>query len=167
MIPAQAWSSIVHTIVPNAAVLTRHLTMFAEMCNATEVILFERTTFLVIATSTFPVSAPRTSSLTPSHSNPEPDPDQHKLSPTRYERTSELIKAFKHSCSRVREEFHSLEMELPDFTAVLDEMTKNTYVLIIVHDPTIGAFRPSRFPSCVSFQYLSHRAWYAPQRPPR
>lgn len=133
----KAWSSIVHTIVPNAAVLTRHLTMFAEMCNATEVILFERTTFLVIATSTFPVSAPRTSSLTPSHSNPEPDPDQHKLSPTRYERTSELIKAFKHSCSRVREEFHSLEMELPDFTAVLDEMTKNTYVLIIVHDPTI------------------------------
>jgi hypothetical protein len=29
-------------------------------------------------------------------------------------------------------------MELWDFTAVLDEMTKNTYVLIIVHDPSIG-----------------------------
>lgn len=57
---------------------------------------------------------------------------------TRYERTSELIKAFKHSCSRVREEFHALEMELPEFTAVLDELTKNTYVLIVVHDPTIG-----------------------------
>ncbi|KAJ7705220.1 hypothetical protein B0H14DRAFT_3027648, partial [Mycena olivaceomarginata] len=28
-------------------------------------------------------------------------------------------------------------MELPEFSAVLDEMTKNTYVLIIVHDPTI------------------------------
>ncbi|KAH0577963.1 hypothetical protein H2248_007047 [Termitomyces sp. 'cryptogamus'] len=41
---------------------------------------------------------------------------------------TELVKAFKHSCSRVREEFHSLEMELYDFTAVLDEMTKNTYV---------------------------------------
>lgn len=29
-------------------------------------------------------------------------------------------------------------MELPDFTAVLDEMTKNAYVLVIVHNPTIG-----------------------------
>lgn len=29
-------------------------------------------------------------------------------------------------------------MELYDFTAVLDEMTRNTYVMIIVHDPTIG-----------------------------
>jgi Ras-related GTP-binding protein A/B len=38
----------------------------------------------------------------------------------------------------MREEFHALEMELPEFTAVLDGMTKNTYILLIVHDPTIG-----------------------------
>ena len=61
----------------------------------------------------------------------------YQLDPSRYERTSELVKEFKHACSRVREEFHSLEMELPEFTAVLEEMTKNTYVMIIVHDPTI------------------------------
>ncbi|KAJ7681736.1 rraga protein [Mycena rosella] len=113
----RAWSSIVHTLIPNAAVLSKHLTIFAEACSATEVVLFERTTFLVIATSAAPPAA--------------------ALEATRYERTSELIKAFKHSCSRVREEFHALEMELPEFSAVLDEMTKNTYVLIIVHDPTI------------------------------
>ena len=106
--------------------LSKHLTTFAEACNATEVILFERTTFLVIATS----------SPTPGSN---PDTDEHQLDPTRYERTSELIKAFKHSCSRLREEFHSLEMELPEFTAVLDEMTKNTYVMVVVHDPTIGS----------------------------
>jgi Ras-related GTP-binding protein A/B len=29
-------------------------------------------------------------------------------------------------------------MELADFTAVLDEMTRNTYIMIIVHNPTIG-----------------------------
>lgn len=128
----QAWSSIVHTLIPNAAVLSRHLTTFAAACSATEVILFERTTFLVIATS----------SATPPQSNTsgaeQGTLDNHQLNTTRYERTSELVKAFKHSCSRVREEFHSLEMELYDFTAVLDEMTRNTYVLIIVHDPTIG-----------------------------
>jgi Ras-related GTP-binding protein A/B len=44
---------------------------------------------------------------------------------------------------RTREEFHSLEMELADFTAVLDELTKNTYVLIVVHDTTIGKFQPA------------------------
>jgi Ras-related GTP-binding protein A/B len=37
----------------------------------------------------------------------------------------------------MREEFHALEMELPEFTAVLDGMTRNTYILLIVHDPTI------------------------------
>ena len=69
------------------------------------------------------------------------------LSPTRYERTSELIKALKHSCARMREEFHALEMELPEFTAVLDGMTRNTYILLIVHDPTIGM--------CVCVEYIA------------
>jgi len=117
----KAWSSIVHTIIPNAAVLSKHLTTFAQACSATEAILFERTTFLVLATST------------PSDGSEK----ANDLSSTRYERTSELIKALKHSCSRMREEFHALEMELPEFTAVLDGMTRNTYILLIVHDPTI------------------------------
>ena len=125
---SKAWSSIVHTLIPNASILSKHLSTFAAACNATEVILFERTTFLVIATS----------SPSPSNDFPEGEEDTTHLDPKRYERTSELIKAFKHSCSRVREEFRSLEMELYDFTAVLDEMTRNTYVMVIVHDPTIG-----------------------------
>ncbi|TFK54679.1 hypothetical protein OE88DRAFT_1653111 [Heliocybe sulcata] len=161
----KAWSRIVHTLIPNAAVLSRHLTTLAEACSATEVILFERTTFLVIATSASPPSAsassPPTVSLPPLPSpprslksptspsfslpqtDPEPEPeepedDPHQMSPTRYERTSELIKAFKYSCSRfLRQDFHALEMELAEFTAVLDELTKNTYVMIVAHDPTI------------------------------
>lgn len=90
--------------------------------------LFERTTFLVVATS--------------SEADEEVE-DPHGLDGIRYERTSELIKAFKHSCARAREEFHSVEMELSEFTAVLDELTRNTYVLIIVHNPTIGRPLPA------------------------
>ncbi|KAJ8092568.1 GTP-binding protein gtr1 [Marasmius tenuissimus] len=131
-----AWSNIVHTLIPNAAILTKHLSTFAEACSATEVILFERTTFLVIATSSSSQHSPQQSSTRTTTNNSTVE-DIHHLDPKRYERTSELIKAFKHSCSRVREEFHSLEMELSDFTAVLDEMTRNTYVMIVVHDPTI------------------------------
>ncbi|KAH9852684.1 Gtr1/RagA G protein conserved region-domain-containing protein [Lenzites betulinus] len=149
-----AWSRIVHILIPNASVLSRHLAKLAAACSATEVVLFERTTFLVIATST-PLPPPSIASAAASTSSSaktngqtsvgtsnedfeaEPDLDPHKMAPTRYERTSELIKAFKYSCARVREEFHALEMELPEFTAVLDELTRNTYVLIVVHDPTI------------------------------
>ncbi|KAK7040873.1 GTP-binding protein gtr1 [Paramarasmius palmivorus] len=138
----KAWSSIVHTLIPNASVLSKHLKTFAEACSATEVVLFERTTFLVIATSSTSSSstssAPQlsTNSNRESHASVDRE-DIHQLDPKRYERTSELIKAFKHSCLRVREEFHALEMELADFTAVLDEMTRNTYVMVVVHDPTI------------------------------
>ncbi|KIJ69137.1 hypothetical protein HYDPIDRAFT_80087 [Hydnomerulius pinastri MD-312] len=119
----KAWSSIVNTLIPNAQNLSKHLRIFAEACSATEVILFERTTFLVIATS--------------SSSDTSDSVAVHSLDSKRYERTSELIKAFKQSCSRLREEFHSLEMELAEFTAVLDEMTKNTYVLVVVHNPVV------------------------------
>jgi Ras-related GTP-binding protein A/B len=119
----KAWSSIVNTLIPNARNLNKHLRIFAEACSATEVILFERATFLVIATS--------------SSSDVSDSGAAHSLDPKRYERTSELIKAFKQSCSRLREEFHSLEMELAEFTAVLDEMTKNTYVLVVVHNPVV------------------------------
>ncbi|TDL24964.1 hypothetical protein BD410DRAFT_718625 [Rickenella mellea] len=138
----RAWSRIVHTLIPNAAVLSRHLTTLAEACSATEVILFERTTFLVIATSSIaaPDTPARPDGLPNAHllTSDSPDPAAaHQFDPTRYERTSELIKSFKHACSRMREEFHSLEMELPEFTAVLDELTKNTYIMIVVHDPTI------------------------------
>jgi Ras-related GTP-binding protein A/B len=148
----------VHSLIPNAATLSRHLTTFAQACAATEVVLFERTTFLVIATSDIapPTAAgpltpaaelPSPSRATPSSlastaasgsDAPEGPAELHGLEPTRYERTSELVKAFKHSCARMRSEFHALEFEFPEFTAVLDEMTKNMYVLVIVHDPHIG-----------------------------
>ncbi|EKM82497.1 hypothetical protein AGABI1DRAFT_111110 [Agaricus bisporus var. burnettii JB137-S8] len=128
----KAWSSIVHTLIPNAGILSKHLSIFAQACGATEVILFERTTFLVIATSSSGSGV--ASSAVPTYAK---DGSDHQLESTRYERTSELVKAFKYTCSRVREEFHTFEVDLPDFSAVLDELTRNTYVLVILHDPTI------------------------------
>ena len=47
-----------HTIIPNAAVLFKNVTTFAQARSATEAILFERTTFLVIATSAPPDDGP-------------------------------------------------------------------------------------------------------------
>jgi hypothetical protein len=184
----------VHSLIPNAPTLSRHLTTFARACGATEVVLFERTTFLVIATSEVaPPAAPGPLSTavevpSPSHATPssrlslatsatsgsdvsasadlDGPPDAaalHGLEPTRYERTSELIKAFKHACARTRSEFHALEFEFPEFTAVLDEMTKNMYVLVIVHDPTIGGFglvNTSTTRSCTTGRDCGHQTQY-------
>ncbi|KAI7898469.1 Gtr1/RagA G protein [Cokeromyces recurvatus] len=46
-----AWSKIVHCLIPNIRVLESHLDNFCRICDADEVVLFERTTFLVIATA--------------------------------------------------------------------------------------------------------------------
>jgi Ras-related GTP-binding protein A/B len=95
--------------------------------------MFERTTFLVIASSRHAIStSPLTSQGTAQH------PSEIPMDPKRYERTSEIMKAFKYSCSRLREDFHSMEIEMDGLTAVLDELTRTTYMMIILHDPSIG-----------------------------
>lgn len=179
-----------HTLIPNAAVLSKHLTTFAQACSATEVVLFERTTFLVIATSEIappPESEEVPIPLTPCAEIPSPsyatpisrlslstaasdttagepeietDPAAlHGLEPTRYERTSELIKAFKHVCAKTRTEFHGLELAMPECTAVLDEMTKNMYVLVVVHDPHVG--------KSLAMYMISHQLTLFPQKQPQ
>ncbi|KAG4306149.1 hypothetical protein PORY_000137 [Pneumocystis oryctolagi] len=50
----KAWSSIVYTLVPNVPTLEKHLKQFAFHTEADEVVLFERTTFLVISHTSHP-----------------------------------------------------------------------------------------------------------------
>jgi Ras-related GTP-binding protein A/B len=45
----KAWSEIVTNLIPNIALLETHLNNFCKICDADEVVLFERATFLVIA----------------------------------------------------------------------------------------------------------------------
>jgi len=45
----KAWSEIVTNLVPNIGVLESHLSDFCRICDADEVVLFERATFLVIS----------------------------------------------------------------------------------------------------------------------
>lgn len=48
LLSSQAWSSIVHALIPNISNLERSLNEFADACGADEVVLFERATFLVV-----------------------------------------------------------------------------------------------------------------------
>jgi Ras-related GTP-binding protein A/B len=66
----------VYALIPNIQVLEQNLQNFCELCEADEVVLFERATFLVI-----------------SHSTTKPHNDVH-----RFEKISNIIKQFKLSC---------------------------------------------------------------------
>ncbi|KAL7574568.1 hypothetical protein ACA910_015918 [Epithemia clementina (nom. ined.)] len=48
----KAWSEIVTKLIPNMGLLEKHLNRFCTLCDADEVVLFERATFLVIADAT-------------------------------------------------------------------------------------------------------------------
>ncbi|KAF8320583.1 rraga protein [Cantharellus anzutake] len=129
----KAWSRIVHTLIPNAPQLSEHLTTFCSICSATEVVLFERNTFLIIARS-----GKYTGNLDDFFPpDPAPGAEEEELNPGRFEKMSELIKTFKHSCSRLQEQFHSLEIRFSNFTAVLELMTSNTYVMAVVADTDV------------------------------
>ncbi|KAI9306015.1 Gtr1/RagA G protein conserved region-domain-containing protein [Cunninghamella echinulata] len=110
-----AWSQIVHCLIPNIRTLESHLDNFCRICDADEVVLFERTTFLVIANA-----------ATIKHQ------DLH-----RFEKISNIIKQFNLGCSRSQTRFKSMEIRGSSFTAFIDVLTNNTYAMIIMSDPHI------------------------------
>jgi len=111
----KAWSSIVYSLIPNIKTLEIHLDKFCEICEADEVVLFERATFLVI-----------------SHSTRKVHRDDH-----RFEKISNIIKQFKLSCSKSQAQFQSMEVRNSNFAAFIDVFTTNTYIMVIMSDQTI------------------------------
>ncbi|KAJ0402138.1 hypothetical protein P43SY_000453 [Pythium insidiosum] len=111
----RAWSSIVYSLIPNIQDLEKHLNEFCSICNADEVVLFERATFLVI-----------------SHATHTPHRDIH-----RFEKISNIIKQFKLSCSKTQAQFQGMEVRNSNFTAFIDFFTTNTYIMVIMSDPQI------------------------------
>ncbi|CAB5358347.1 unnamed protein product [Rhizophagus irregularis] len=111
----KAWSSIVHSLIPNVRELESQLQNFATICEADEVMLFERTTFLVI-----------------SHSSRIECSDIH-----RFEKISNYMKQFKLSCSKFQAQFKSMEIRQAKFAAFFDVLTANTYVMVIMSDSSV------------------------------
>lgn len=116
----RAWSAIVYTLVPNVQELERHLNCFAESIEADEVLLFERATFLII-----------------SYCQKKQHRDIH-----RFERVSNIIKQFKLSCSKLAAQFQNMELRNSRFAAFIDIFTPNTYVMVVMSDPTIREYSP-------------------------
>lgn len=111
----KAWSSIVYSLIPNVRVLEHNLDKFCKICEADEVVLFEKATFLVI-----------------SHSARKQHKDVH-----RFEKISTIIKQFFLSCSKSQANFQAMEVRNSNFAAFIDAFTSNTYIMVIMSDPTI------------------------------
>jgi len=88
---------------------------FCGICEADEVVLFERATFLVI-----------------SHASTRQHKDVH-----RFEKISNIIKQFKLICSKGGAHFQNMEVRNANFSAFIDLFTQNTYVMVIMSDPSI------------------------------
>ncbi|EMR10280.1 GTP-binding protein gtr1 [Pneumocystis murina B123] len=113
----KAWSCIVYTLVPNIPTLEKHLKQFALHVEADEVVLFERTTFLVISHT----------------SRPEFNhPDLH-----RFEKISNIVKQFKLSCSKMQSQFILFELRTCPFSAFIAPYACDTYILVILSDPLV------------------------------
>lgn len=112
----EAWSSIMHQLVPNVRELGQSLKRFAEIMECNEVLVLERTTFLVIA-----------------HFERIKHPDRH-----RFEKVSNIIKKFKLSClNKTGSLFKDIEVKNSNFTAYIDLLTPNSYIMVIMCDPQI------------------------------
>jgi len=111
----RAWSQIVSFLLPNIKTLERNLQTFCETLNADEVVLFERSTFLVI-----------------SHHDAKQHEDQH-----RFEKISNIIKQFKLSCIKTNYKFESMVVKNQKFSAYVEGFTTSTYIMIVVSDQTV------------------------------
>mmetsp|Transcript_7512 Transcript_7512/g.6733 ORF Transcript_7512/g.6733 Transcript_7512/m.6733 type:complete len:306 (-) Transcript_7512:25-942(-) len=108
----RAWSQIVYSLIPNVQVLESQLRDFCSISGADEVVLFERATFLVIANISTDVV--------------------NRFDGHRFERISNIIKQFKLSCSKTQAQFQGMEVRNSQFTAIIDQFTGNTYMMVIM-----------------------------------
>jgi Ras-related GTP-binding protein A/B len=110
----KAWSSIVCSLIPNMSLFQKHLFSFADISDAQEVVLFEKTTFLVV-----------------SHVSPSTNSGKN-LDPKRFEKISNIIKTYKQSCGKMRSQFQSISLQGNNCCAYIDSLTANTFIMVVM-----------------------------------
>ncbi|ORY72135.1 Gtr1/RagA G protein conserved region-domain-containing protein [Pseudomassariella vexata] len=116
----KAWASIIHDLVPNLSVIESQLESLGILIEAEELLLFERTSFLVV-------------------SNWTSDEGQNNPTLDRQERISNILKHFKQSISRFTgtprnaEQFLLMEHKCGGrFSIFCLKFTTNTYLMVIL-----------------------------------
>ncbi|QID87032.1 GTP-binding protein gtr1 [Saccharomyces pastorianus] len=120
----KAWSQIVCSLIPNMSNHQTNLKKFKEIMNAMEIILFERTTFLVICSS--------------NGENSNHDDGSNNgtvlLDPKRFEKISNIMKNFKQSCTKLKSGFKTLIL---NNNIYVSELSSNMVCFIVLKDMNI------------------------------
>lgn len=111
----RAWSQIIHSLIPNITALEKNLDEFVDITGATEAVIFEKTTFLVIARSGSSggdsggggdnAAAAAAASLA-AEGYPSTEAERRallaagKMHPDRFEKISELVKNLRGTCQK-------------------------------------------------------------------
>ena len=117
----KAWTQIVSELSPNKAKIEKSLQNFVEACEADEVVLFEKNTFLLCFSYC---------------SKKEGDPNT--IDEQRFEKISHIIKKFKLSCMSSNSSFKSMVIETKNYSAYMDEFTNATYILVILSNKKVS-----------------------------
>ncbi len=116
----KAWTQIVSELSPNKANIEKSLKNFAEACEANEVVLFEKNTFLLCF------------AYCTKNEDDNTNDDQ------RFEKISHIIKKFKLSCMSSNSSFKSMVIETKNYSALMDEFTNATYILVILSNKKVS-----------------------------
>lgn len=153
----KAWSAIVYALIPNVEQIQVPLMKFCRLCQAQEVVIFERTTFLVISSAEHDPNQYNNNgddehdgepqydehgNLIENHNSTRKQQQNQALIPLatdlhRHEKTSTVIKQFKLACAKVQTQFQAMEVRTRHFTARFDVLTPTTYVMVITRDPRV------------------------------
>lgn len=126
----KAWSQIVCSLIPNINLFNNNLIEFNSILDAEEIILFEKTTFLVISS---------TASIQLQQQQKSIDNDQdsqvEELDPKRFEKISNIIKTYKQSITKLRTNFKNLIIRGSNGTNFyIDIITDNMFIMIVLKD---------------------------------
>jgi Ras-related GTP-binding protein A/B len=132
----RAWSEIVTTLIPNIGILEQHLANFCRICDADEVVLFERATFLVISQAQGVTDAMPTPTEVELGVVPHMKRIQH-FDAHRHEKISNIVKQFKLSCGKAKLQFQGMQVKNSRFSAFMDAFTANTYIMLIISNPNV------------------------------
>lgn len=120
----KAWSQIVCSLIPNMSTYETNLIKFKEMLNAYEIILFEKTTFLVICSSNGNLQLKN-------EENTERKSTIVAIDPKRFEKISNIMKNFKQSCTKLKSDFKTFVL---NDSIYVSEVSSNMVCFIVLND---------------------------------
>lgn len=128
----KAWSSVIHTLIPNASLIRSHLTHLRNISSSIEAVLFERQTFLVLAKSGSEIDADEDEL-----DGVEVRGGVKGLDRKRFEKVSEIIKGFRLDCLKSGEAFANWEARFKNASMAMDVLTANTCLMLIASEPWV------------------------------